>query len=173
MPSSSCWPHSQRQTHSRSLAPPPSHNLLVRLCIQVLAASSKSQGQRWIVPPKSSSQGLRRGSLLIVTFEDPFTLPLEQLSVMITIVFGSFCCYLVRKICHEGDGSVRKALSAQDQAPSTCVKSWTRWQRCGLGIEWPITDLRSSLVLKSNVDNARGRRSKMHLHKHGETYTHT
>lgn len=83
MPSSSCWPHSEQQTHSRSLAPPPSGNL-VGLRIQVLAASSKSQRQQWTAPPKSSGQGLRRVSLLIVTFEDPFSLPVEQLSVMMT-----------------------------------------------------------------------------------------
>lgn len=65
--------------------------------------------------------------------------------------------------------------------PGIRVKSWTQWQRRGLGKEWSITDLGSSLLFvlkkqKTKVDSTGGRRSKMHLHKHWRnihTYTHT
>lgn len=40
----------------------------IRLCIQVLAAFSKSQGQRWTCPPRSDGLGLWRVSLPVVTY---------------------------------------------------------------------------------------------------------
>lgn len=163
LPSSSCWPHSQQQTGSSCLAPPPLEIFLVRLCILVLTASSKSQDQWQTTPPKSSGQGLWRVSLPFCHLWGPL-LPASRTTLCHDDdCIWLFCCLVWKREMVPWEKHSWHKL----RSPALRVKGWTRWQRCGWGTEWTLTDLGSSQVLISKMDNTS---SKMHLNKHRETY---